>query len=314
MVTVDNYTQERECTYKGERYVVRDNGAVKRLPKEHSRKRPLDSKWTFGNTNKQEGYMSICGVPIHRIVATAFHGEPKDPQYVVDHINTNRQDNTPGNLRWVTRFENTFLNPITCKKLELLTKLTIDEILQNPRILDNYTLPKSIDWMRKVSPKESQNCYQNLMNWAKNSNIKPTTKRGAIGEWVYQTENVPLEEVTLKTNKALKVYPCCPTTNEKKSLENYQIKLKPGNIFLKTDYAEYVVIESIIFNKKLIVRSKSVDEDAVKPWYVSSVTLENGRFEHELVTSCFTEEGSKEYFDIMQDKPWESHHSIDYSC
>lgn len=118
MITVDTYVNERECEFKGEKYIVRDNGAVMRLSKKNYRKRKLDNKWTFGVGDKTTGYLKFSSIPIHRIIATAFLGSPKDSNYVVDHINTNRQDNTPGNLRWVTRFENVFLNPITCRNLD----------------------------------------------------------------------------------------------------------------------------------------------------------------------------------------------------
>ena len=272
----------------------------------------FDDKWTFGKIYKHSGYQFINGVPIHRIVATAFHGEPKNPHYVVDHKNTNRQDNTPANLRWVTRYENLFLNPITCKKLQLLTGLTIDEIMQNPKLLENYKSSESFDWMRTVSPEESQNCYQNFLSWALNSEIKPTKERGVIGEYIYQTKGPPIQRTTLKPKKISNVYPCCPDIDEEQSLENYQRKLKPGSVFLRTKITEYIVIESVIFNEKLIVRSKDTNEEAVKPWFVSSVSLENGSFQATLVKSCFSKEGSKEFYDIAQDKPWESNHSPDY--
>lgn len=235
MITVDTYVNERECEFKGEKYIVRDNGAVMRLSKKNYRKRRLDNKWTFGVEDKTTGYLKFSSIPIHRIIATAFLGSPKDSNHVVDHINTNRQDNTPGNLRWVTRFENVFLNPITCRKLERLTGLNIDEIIQNPKILEYYKVPKNIAWMRKVSSEESRNCYQNLMNWALNSRIEPSKKRGTIGEWVYQTRYLPPKEDTLEHGKVDKVYPCCPSDNEERSLENYQRKLQPGTVFLETE-------------------------------------------------------------------------------
>ena len=50
-------------------------------------------------------------------MATAFHGEPPTKEHVVDHIDTNKQNNRPENLRWVTRLENILLNPITAKRI-----------------------------------------------------------------------------------------------------------------------------------------------------------------------------------------------------
>lgn len=90
--TIDDFTRELTCTYKGETYSVRDNGMVKRHPREAGGKRRLDGLWTFGKTNNQKGYLVIVDVPVHRIVATAFHGTAPTEQHVVDHINTNKQE------------------------------------------------------------------------------------------------------------------------------------------------------------------------------------------------------------------------------
>ena len=87
-VDVNDFSQEKKCIYKGEHYSVRDNGAVFKHQREGERARPTDNKWTFGKENSANPYLHISGVRVHRIVATAFHGEPPDPKYVVDHINT----------------------------------------------------------------------------------------------------------------------------------------------------------------------------------------------------------------------------------
>ncbi len=85
-VDVNDFAVEKECTYKGERYSVRDNGAVFRLQPIGKRARSNDNQWTFGKDNSANGYLHISNVRVHRIVATAFHGAPPDPKFVVDHI------------------------------------------------------------------------------------------------------------------------------------------------------------------------------------------------------------------------------------
>ena len=100
MVSIDDYNEVKECDYKEEHYSARDNGAVMRHPREGKRIRKDDNVWTFGK-------------PVHRIVAFAFHGNPPTDQHVVDHIDTNRRNNRPENLRWLTRLENALNNPIT---------------------------------------------------------------------------------------------------------------------------------------------------------------------------------------------------------
>ena len=97
---IDTYNKEVLCTYEDETYSVRDNGAILRHSREGARKRRNDDIWTFGTVNKETGYLLHSGVRVHRIVATAFLGEAPTKEHVVDHINTNKQDNRPENLRW----------------------------------------------------------------------------------------------------------------------------------------------------------------------------------------------------------------------
>jgi len=110
-ISLHDFHREVTCIYNEERYSVRDNGAVLRHSRTGKRLRPADDKWTFGKPNSQNGYMQIGSDRVHRIVATAFHGKPPTPEHVVDHIDTNRQNNRPENLRWLTRLENALLNP-----------------------------------------------------------------------------------------------------------------------------------------------------------------------------------------------------------
>ena len=128
---LNDFEKEIEVTYKGETYSVRDNGAVLRHPHIGSKSRPIDNVWTFGKYNTKTGYAEIGGERVHRIVATAFHGVAPTPQHVVDHIDTNRRNNRPENLRWITRLENILLNPITVKKIVLACG-SIEEFLKDP--------------------------------------------------------------------------------------------------------------------------------------------------------------------------------------
>ena len=116
-ININNFQQEKECTYKGERYSVRDNGAVMRHPKNTNKPRPLDNAWTFGKPNDKNGYMHISSARVHIIMTITFHGNPPTTQYIVDHIDTNRQNNRPKNLRWLTKLEHALYNPITRKRI-----------------------------------------------------------------------------------------------------------------------------------------------------------------------------------------------------
>ena len=259
MTNINEFTEERICTYKDETYSLRDNGAVMRHSKTEKRKRKLDDEWTFGTTINEKGYPCIAQQVIHRIVATAFLGEPPSKSHVVDHINTNRQDNRPSNLRWVTRLENIILNPITCKKIEGLTGMKIEDVLKDITVLHSFNLPPNISWMRTVNQKESDSCLENLTKWANQNSPKNVSVDGSLGEWVFRTRrNIFKYEypegfeksdgtkpdiiMSLSPNAAQDKtrwripaeFPCCPSEITETPLQDYFEKLKKGKIFSKT--------------------------------------------------------------------------------
>ncbi|MCR5045070.1 MAG: HNH endonuclease [Treponema sp.] len=325
---INEYTQEIVCIYKNETYSVRDNGAIIRHSKHNGKKRKNDNIWTFGTADKKSGYLLIAGVRVHRIVATAFHGEAPSKEYIVDHKNTNKQDNRPTNLRWVTKLENIILNPITCKKIMYLTGKSIDYVLQHIDILHNLNnLPQNISWMRNVTAQESKNCYDNLLHWAEEDTISPTKKRGAIGEWIYQKRffsdtNKDNHLIYTKTENAVhdrrkmklpSEYPCCPNGEHEHTLEEYLANLKPGAPFFETKYSHSLVSDAVIHNNKLIVRTKSKVE-TIKPYHVVIITLVNNTYVHDLYRSCFHEDSSLKYFTELQGLEWAGGQVFDDLC
>lgn len=199
---INEYDKEVECKYKGETYSVRDNGAVKRHPRNGKRPRPTDNIWTFGKYNPKTGYAEIAGERIHRIVATAFHGEAPSPQYVVDHIDTNRRNNRPENLRWITKLENILLNPITAKRIELACG-SVEEFLKDPSKLRQNYVDRDFEWMRAVSKEEAASSLERLLNWANSE--KTYTNGGSLGEWIYArstNKNVSTKKDIIETNNA----------------------------------------------------------------------------------------------------------------
>ena len=183
MADLNDFTREETCEYKGEVYRVRDNGAVMRLTPEGRTPRRIDNIWTFGKPNDKTGYMDIGGQRVHRIVACAFHGNPPTEQHVVDHIDTNRRNNRPENLHWVTRLENALNNPITRARIENICG-SIEVFLANPSVLRGHErIDPNFMWMRAVSPEEAQASLARLLEWAKE---RPESKGGKIGEWIYE--------------------------------------------------------------------------------------------------------------------------------
>lgn len=187
MVNIDDYNEVRDCTYKDEHYSARDNGAVMRHQRDGLSKRKLDNVWSFGKLDTSTGYMMFCGKRVHQIVAIAFHGPAPSEQHVVDHIDTNRQNNRPENLRWLTKLENILNNEITRKKVELICG-SVEAFLENPQLLYGHeTKDPNFSWMRNVTKEEAQNCLQNWTHWSKTAKPNSDYKKAEshVGEGIY---------------------------------------------------------------------------------------------------------------------------------
>ena len=179
---------EMQCEYKGRHYLVRDNGAILRLPKEGCKPNVNDNKWTFGTKNESTGYMMfISSIRVHQVVCTAFHGPAPEGDMVVDHIDTNRCNNRPENLKWVTRLENVLENPITRQKI-ILCCGSIENFLKNPSILRENANEPNFAWMRTVSKEEASKCLSNLSRWAAQDKVMIPKGEG-MGNWIFGDQN-----------------------------------------------------------------------------------------------------------------------------
>ena len=125
--------------------------------------------------------MNFSSETVHRIIATAFHGEQPSDKHIVDHIDTNKKNNRPENLRWITRLENNILNPITLSRI-IYKYGSIDNFLSNPAKPVYGELEQNFEWMRTVTKEESDNTRNNLINWANKGKIPVG---GQLGEWVF---------------------------------------------------------------------------------------------------------------------------------
>lgn len=324
-----DFCQEVECTYHGERYSVRDNGAVLRHTREGKRQRPTDAQWTFGKPNDKTGYMEIASVSVHRIVATAFQGNPPTPEHVVDHIDTNRRNNRPENLRWLTKLENTLLNPITVKRIELVCG-SMEAFLADPSKLRQSNLDPNFRWMRMVSPQEAQACRERMLLWAK-SDKAPSG--GSLGEWVFKpiaAQNQVMQTlpeapalIMAKTSGAAQrewripsEFPCCPQELAEEPIIAYAEKLKAGVIFSRNDFSETVVLEIAVAkdNQSIWVMCEQRKEGAVKPWLLAQVTYENDLYVHTNLGAFFSKEGAEKQFFLAQGLDWTGGNSIDDYC
>lgn len=84
--------------------LCREDGAVF-IPQSGTHK----GHWTFGAIDRH-GYRQVVTArkhyKVHRIICETFLGAYPPDKPEVDHINRNRSDNRPENLRWCSRHEN----------------------------------------------------------------------------------------------------------------------------------------------------------------------------------------------------------------
>lgn len=198
---------EVQCEYKGRKFGARDNGAIMRYPKEGHKPNVYDNKWTFGTKNDSTGYMMFTSViRVHQVVCTAFHGPAPEGDMVVDHIDTNRCNNRPENLRWVTRLENALNNPITRQKI-ILCCGSIENFLKNPSMLRENANEPNFVWMRTVTKAEASKCLVNLTRWAAQDKVM-TPKGEGMGDWIFGEQDpnyqpVPRPNTSASTPKVM---------------------------------------------------------------------------------------------------------------
>lgn len=316
LLLFDN-SYQRVCVYKGERYSVRNDGSVFRHKLNgRMRKRPLDEIWTFGNKNEQTGYMTIGGARVHIIVASAFHGAHDSSIYVVDHIDTNRCNNRPENLRWVTRLENIINNPITKKKIEYIYG-DINSFIKNPKRLRHLTSnSQDVGWMRPVSQEESLNTIYHLINWVNSPIKKP--EGGTIGEWIYRS-NIIIKYNDSLTDNAKQVaswktptsFPLCPLGEGPFSIHSYIRNLGVGKVITHNIHSTHYIDEFQLYNEIIHVRAHTIDE--LKNHSLISITLIDNMFVHEGRT-FWEEKGAKKYFCKAIGKEWCDGNCIDDYC
>jgi hypothetical protein len=325
VVDLHDFCREVDCTYKGERYSVRDNGAILRHPRGGRRRRPTDAQWSFGKPNDKTGYMEIASVRVHRIVATAFHGDPPTLDHVVDHIDTNRRNNRPENLRWLTRLENALLNPITVKRIELICG-SVEAFLADPSKLRQSNLDPNFGWMRTVSAQEAQASRERMLAWAKSD--KPSSG-GSLGEWVFNPNAVQnqlkqaLPEVpTLviartpgaaqRNWRTPSEFPCCPQEGGEEPIATYAARLEVGAMFARNDFSESVVVSVAIAedHQSLWLMCEHI-KNPIKPWSLSQVTYESGLYTHTSLGTFFSKEGAEKQFCLAQGLEWTGGDSID---
>jgi hypothetical protein len=299
---------------------------VLRHPLDLKRPRPTDNNWTFGKLNSKTGYLEIASVRIHRIVVTAFQGEPPTKEHVVDHIDTNKQNNRPENLRWVTRLENILLNAITSRRIEIICG-SVEAFLADPsKFRDKFQEP-NYAWMCAVSVQEAQASKERLLTWAKSD---MPFKGGSLGEWIFnrslpneQTDVEVSEFSTSLTSNAVQKhwktpteFPCSPQEGINNPIATYAANIKIGETFSFNKYAKLIAVNSAISQNKntLWVMCESNEGGSIKPWSLLKVTYENDVFVHTSLGTFFEIDGAEKQFTLAQRSEWTGGDSIDDYC
>ena len=319
---IDIFEREVTCKYRGETYQVRDNGAILRKSREGKRKRPKDDIWTFGNVVRSSGYLRFVSEAVHRIVATAFHGEPSTSRNIVDHIDTNRQNNRPENLRWVNRLENLILNPITLSRI-LYNYGSIDNFFANPSKPRSGELNQDFSWMRTVSKEEAENTKENLLLMGRKGTIG---REGALGEWIYSriyvkepersSEDALFESLTRnavqKKWKTPSEFPLCPVNTKGTALVEYCQKLIPEAVFARDKYKHSKVVSAEIseVSGELFVMC-NYHPSQVKDWSLAKVYINDNLFVHESLGTYFRLDGAQKEFTIALGLEWEGGETFD---
>lgn len=322
-----NFSKEVNCSYKEEHYAARDNGTVMRFQVAGKRLRPIDNQWTFGKLNEKTGYLEIASVRVHRIIATAFHGEPPTKEHVVDHIDTNKQNNRPENLRWVTRLENILLNPITAKRIAFICG-SVEAFLEDPsKFRDRFHDP-NYHWMCAVSAQEAQTSLERLVAWSKSDQVP---SGGSLGAWIYNRtmygkvyeEPIPaVPEIILSNTpnaaqrnwRVVSEFPSCPHHYGSEPIRSYAENLKIGALFCRNDvYSSQVFKYAVVDNNQtLYVITES--PGGIKQFALAKITFEDELFVHTSIRTFFTQEGAEKEFCLSQGLEWTGGDSIDDYC
>lgn len=297
------------CIYKKEQYSVRDNGEVLRRSPVGKRPRPTDNNWTFGKANDINGYMEIASVPVHRIIATAFHGVAPSKEHVVDHIDTNKRNNRPENLRWVTRLENILLNTITARRIEIVCG-SVEAFLADPSKFREAFSEPNYKWMCVVSSHEAQISLKRMLAWAKSDKMP---SGGSLGEWIFnrsKSQNQKSETATEVSDtimaktfnaaqrnwKTSSEFPCCPQDFTESPLTSYSQKLSEGSVFCRNSLYSSIVSKSGISDDFQLLYVISECKDTIKPWGLAKITYENDLFVHMSLGTFFEQKGAEKQF------------------
>ncbi|MEQ1723317.1 MAG: HNH endonuclease signature motif containing protein [Pseudobdellovibrio sp.] len=277
-LSINDFKREVLVGYRGEEYLVRDNGAICRQPKFGEEIRKFDNVWIFGKQNRTTGYMRFNGQVVHKIVATAFYGEKPSSVHVVDHIDTNRGNNRAENLRWVTRLENLTANTITLRSIKKKWG-SVEAMLNDPN-------PKAL-----VSPLRNR-------SWMPQSSLKTLI--------VDSLTPVAKQQNWLTPN----AFPLCPEIDSIHPLWEYFSELQQGAIFSHNKNGETLVVKADLSNDGSFISVVTKIIDGLKDYGHATIIFEGGKFIHKACGVFFSvEAANKSQNEVLGKLPYSRVHT-----
>ena len=111
-------------------------------------------------------------------------------------------------------------------------------------------------------------------------------------------------------------FPLCPAELSETALLDYYANLSKGKVLTNNVFGGTVILEYAMNNEQtqIWVLCKLTEKNPVKPWVLTGIHIDNGKFVHENLHSFFKEKGGYKYFTLAQGKEWTGGDCFDDYC
>jgi len=317
-----DFVQEIVYLFKGHKYSVRDNGQVFRHEPEGLFGRENDGFWTVGKPSKKDGYLEIASVPVHQIIATAFHGERPSNDHVVDHIDGDKYNNRPANLRWIRRLVNLLLDPITAKRIAKRCG-SVEAFLSAPEKFRESFNGEKYEWIGGISVQAARDVLDDLFVLAE---IEDRPSGGSLDRWLVGRIDWLYEDIVTEKRDELIIaitpnaaqrhwsvpseFPCCPWQYDE-PISSYAAQLKAGAVFCQNHIYNSVVSECAISTDAQSLYIITQNKQSGKQWGLAKITYEQNMFVHTSLGTFFKQDGAQKEFCLAQGLEWSGGDTFD---
>lgn len=315
---LNDFKEEQSCTYKGEEYLVRDNGAIFRKNRPNKKPRKNDNNWYFGEINNCKKWLDFCGQRVHRIVATAFLGAPLDEHWIVHHIDGNKLNNSASNLLWITKLEKILFDKSFRKTFQYNAGVNAIEFFCNPTFYSNRLRNTNFEWVCNEDEEEFGKALEKYFSIEKEETV--ITTRPLYNQHYYITTETESDKITdsltanakQKNWKTPTNFVCCPSETIDEPISSYFENLFDGIVIAINKYGEHLVHKCARVNDDILVIT--VPASIVKSYALMKITYEDGFYIHESQGTFFTPEGAEKQFTLAQGLEWTGGDSLDDYC